>query len=99
MKQNSLIMFLAAALLFTACSGIGIKLKEYPKEQCTKQPGDKTVAVINDKCGLCHSGDFATKELICERKTIIIDSVSAKRMPKFKTLTENELKTIVKWDL
>jgi len=96
MKQNTIITLFITTVLFTSCAGV--KLQDYPMEPCVKLPGDKTVSVMNDKCGLCHKGDFATKELICGRKAAIIDAVSAKRMPKFKNLSENELKTILKWE-
>jgi len=85
------------ALILSACSGV--KLQDYEAEKCAKLPGEKTISVINDKCGLCHKGDFATKELICSRKAIITDSVKEGRMPKFGKLSDEELKTILKWEL
>lgn len=97
MKLKPCILLIAAAIMFSACSGM--KLQNYPSEKCAKLPGDKTVSVIKDRCSLCHKGDFSTKERICERKSIIIDSVTAKRMPKFGKLTEDQLNTILKWEL
>ncbi len=85
------------ALILSACSGM--KLQDYEAEKCAKLPGEKTVNVIKDKCGLCHKGDFATKELICSKKSIITDSVTAGRMPKFGKLSKEELNTILKWEL
>jgi hypothetical protein len=85
------------ALILSACSGM--KLQDYESEKCVKLPGEKTLSVIKDKCGLCHKGDFATKELICSRKASIVDSVTTGRMPKFGKLSDEELKTILKWEL
>jgi len=97
MKFKHLLLLLILALIYTACSGT--RLQKYPADSCTGLPGDKTVSVIKDKCGLCHAGDFATKELICARKSMITDSVSSKRMPTIGKLTEDQLNTILKWDL
>jgi len=97
MKVKMFFLLVITALFLFACSGI--KLQKYPSEPCTKLPGDKTVSVVKDRCSSCHKGDFATKELICGRKSIITDSVSAGRMPKFGKLSESELKTILKWEL
>ncbi|HNX25728.1 MAG TPA: hypothetical protein PKG60_16900 [Spirochaetota bacterium] len=97
MKLKPLSALIVTALLLSACSGL--KLQNYPPETCTKLPGDKTVNVIKDRCSLCHKGDFAAKETICIRKSMIIDAVSAKRMPKFGKLSEEELNTILKWEL
>jgi len=97
MRFKSFIALIVTATILSACSGM--KLQEYPEEKCVKAPGDKTVSVIKDRCGLCHKGDFATKELICARKAVIADSVTSGRMPKFSKLTEEELKTILKWEL
>jgi len=97
MTLKPLLLLLITAFILSACSGL--KLQNYPSEACTKLPGDKTVAVIKDKCSFCHSGDFATKETICVRKSMIIDAVSAKRMPKIGKLSEEGLNTILKWEL
>ncbi len=97
MKHKLLFVLIITALIISACSGT--KLQKYPAEACVKLPGEKTVSVIKDRCSLCHKGDFATKELICVRKAMIIDAVTAKRMPKFGSLTADELNTILKWEL
>ncbi len=97
MKFKPFFALIITALLLSACSGI--KLQDYEAEKCAKLPGEKTMSVIKDRCGLCHKGDFATKELTCSRKAIITDSVTAGRMPKFGKLSDEELKTILKWEL
>jgi hypothetical protein len=97
MKLKQIFALAVTALLLSACSGM--KLQDYPAETCSKLPGEKTVSVIKDKCSLCHKGDFATKEAVCARKNMIIDAVSAKRMPKFGKLSEEQLNTILKWEL
>jgi len=97
MKLKPFLILITTALILTACSGM--KLQDYPAEKCAKLPGEKTVSVIQDKCSLCHKGDFASKETICVRKSMIIDAVSSKRMPKFGKLTEEQLNTILKWEL
>jgi hypothetical protein len=76
-----------------------IKLQKYPSETCTKLPDEQTFKVITDKCSLCHSKDFETKELICARKSMITDAVQSGRMPKFKKLSDEELKIILKWGM
>lgn len=96
MKIKHFVTIAALSIMLYACSGV--KLQDYPQEPCAKIPGVKTVAIINDKCSLCHKGDFATKELMCARKAIIIDAVTSKRMPKFKKITDDEIQTIVKWE-
>jgi hypothetical protein len=96
MKVKIFFALVVTVLFIFACSGV--KLQKYPSESCVKLPGNKTVSIIKDRCSLCHKGDFATKESICARKGLIIDSVSAGRMPKFGSLKESELKTIVKWE-
>ena len=97
MKMKLFLLLIITAMLIPACSGL--KLQQYPSEPCAKLPGDKAFSVIQDRCSLCHKGDFATKEVTCSKKSIVIDSVSAKRMPKFGNLSEEELSTIVKWEL
>ena len=97
MKHKSFFAIIITVIIISACSGT--KLQKYPSEACAKLPGEKTVSVIKDKCSLCHKGDFATKELICTRKAMITDAVSAKRMPKFGSLSAEELNTILKWEL
>jgi hypothetical protein len=97
MKLQSTLAFLVTILIFAGCSGI--QLQKYPAETCEKIPGDKAANIINEKCGLCHKGDFATKELICTRKNMIIDAVSTARMPKFRKLSDEDLKIILKWEL
>ena len=96
MKFKLFFTIIITALILSACSGM--KLQNYEAEKCTKLPGEKTVSVINDRCGLCHKGDFATKELICSRKAMITDAVTAGRMPKIGKLSDEELKTILKWE-
>jgi hypothetical protein len=97
MKLQSTLAFLVTILILTGCGGI--QLQKYPPEKCEKLPGDNTLSIIKDKCLLCHKGDFATKELICARKNMIIDAVSTARMPKFRKLSDNDLKIILKWVL
>jgi hypothetical protein len=97
MKFQTTVVFFITILILTGCSGI--QLQKYPAETCEKIPGDNTISIINNKCLLCHKGDFATKELICSRKNMIIDAVSTARMPKFRKLSDDELKTILKWEL
>jgi len=97
MKFKPFFILIATALILSSCSGL--VLQDYPVETCAKLPGEKTAGVIKDKCSLCHKGDFASKELICSKKSIIIDSVTSGRMPKFKKLSDDELKTILKWEL
>ncbi len=106
MKARVLFVLLITTSFIYACSGI--KLQNYPSQSislpparrpCAQLPGNATVSVIKDRCSLCHKGDFKTKESICARKSIIIDSVSKGRMPKFGKLKESELKTILKWEL
>jgi hypothetical protein len=97
MKLKQFFALATTALLLSACSGM--KLQNYPAESCTKIPGGQTLSIIKDKCSLCHKGDFATKEAVCARKNMIIDAVSAKRMPKFGKLSEEQLNTILKWEL
>jgi hypothetical protein len=97
MKFKIFSVLAAAAIILSACSGM--KLQDYEAEKCAKLPGENTVSVIKDKCGMCHKGDFATKELICSRKAMITDSVNAGRMPKFGKLNKEELNTILKWEL
>jgi len=96
MKFKLFFTLVITALILSACSGM--KLQNYEAEKCAKLPGEKTLSVIKDKCGLCHKGDFATKELTCSRKSMIIDAVSSKRMPKFGKLNDEEFKTIQNWE-
>jgi len=95
MKLIPFSVLIITALLLSACSTT--KLQNYPAEACKKLPGEKTVNVIKDKCSLCHKGDFASNEMICARKSMIIDAVSSKRMPKIGKLSEEQLNTILKW--
>lgn len=97
MKVKKFTALIISTVIFTACAGI--KLQDYPAESCAKLPGEKTMSVVKDRCGLCHKGDFATRELTCSRKALIIDSVTSKRMPKFGNLNEEALNTILKWEL
>lgn len=97
MKNISLTILLIASVILSACSGL--KLQKYPSETCTKLPDEQTFKVIIDKCSLCHSKDFETKELICARKSMITDAVQSGRMPKFKKLSGEELKIILKWGM
>ena len=97
MNFKTFSLFIITTLVLYGCSGV--KLQKYPAEKCAIMPGDKTVNVINDKCSLCHKGDFAGKEMICSKKSLITDAVTSKRMPKIGKLSDDELKTILKWDL
>jgi hypothetical protein len=97
MKFKQFSALVITALILSACSGM--KLQDYEAEKCAKLPGENTLSVIKDRCGLCHKGDFATKELTCSRKAMITDAVSAGRMPKFGKLSKEELNTILKWEL
>lgn len=97
MNFKSLSLLFVTALLISACSGV--KLQKYPVEACADTPGEKTLSVIKDKCSLCHSGDFATRESICARKSMITNAVTEGRMPKIGSLTAEELKIIQNWKL
>ena len=97
MKNISLTILLIASVILSACSGL--KLQKYPSETCTKMPDEQTFKVITEKCSLCHKKDFETKELICARKSMITDAVQSGRMPKFKKLSDEELKIILKWGM
>jgi hypothetical protein len=95
MKKHTAIMLLALLVsMLIACSA---KLASYTKETCAAQPGDELVAVITDKCNLCHSKDFASKADICGRKALIRDAVQAGRMPKFGRLSPEQKKLILDW--
>ncbi len=96
MRKKPLLILLITNLILTACSGL--KLQDYQSENCAKMPGEKTVTIIREKCFLCHKGDFATKELICSRKTIITDAVTSGRMPKLKKLNKEQLDIFLKWE-
>lgn len=97
MKRNSCFLLFTTALILAACGGV--KLQHYARKSCETPPGDQTLGLIENKCALCHKGDFATKMDICERKDLIIDAVTAKRMPRLKSLSPEERQTIMDWNL
>lgn len=96
MSIKPLLLCITGAIIIAACSTT--KLQKYPAETCAKLPGDKTFSIIKDKCYMCHKGDFATREMICTRRSMILSAVSSKRMPKIGSLNDEQLNTILKWD-
>lgn len=94
MKTISSCIALAAALFITGCY---TSLEQYPKEKCGVLPNDNVVRAIHDNCIKCHTKDFTTKQQICERKSMIIDSVKTGRMPKMGRLYDSYKATILNW--
>ncbi len=90
--------FLFAASLSALCViGCLASLDNYPKEKCAALPNDNVMKAIHDNCIKCHTKDFTTKQDICVRKGMIIDSVKSGRMPKMGTLYDHYKSTILNW--
>jgi len=87
------IIFLGVVML--ACSA---KLSTFTKEACVTPPNDALIAVIKDKCNLCHAKDFPSREEICSRKGLIQESVKSGAMPKFGSLSPAEKSLILDWN-
>ncbi len=94
MRKNTVLVLIVLLALAAGCMG---SLENYKKEACVDLPNDKVITAIKENCLSCHSDDFNTKEDICSRKTMIIDSVSKGRMPKMGTLYDHYKETIVNW--
>lgn len=95
MKKLQFISLSVLILIVAGCSTT--KLASYNRDTCAVPPGDAALKIIDDKCMLCHSGDFSSKDEICSRKNIIIDSVKTGRMPKIGSLNEAQIKIITDW--
>ncbi|TWI70680.1 hypothetical protein LZ24_02250 [Desulfobotulus alkaliphilus] len=95
MKHRFFTVLIIGSMLFSSCGGV--RLKSYEKQDCETLPGQATLETIENRCMLCHKGDFATVQDICERKDLIIDAVETGRMPRFSKLTQQELEIIVTW--
>ncbi|TYT73641.1 hypothetical protein [Desulfobotulus mexicanus] len=95
MKHAIFTALIIGSMLLSSCGGV--RLKSYEKQDCETLPGQQTLATIENRCMLCHKGDFATIQDICERKDLIIDAVETERMPRFSKLTQQELEIIVTW--
>jgi len=93
--KKPVVITLTAALLAAGCSTT--KLDSYSRETCPVPPGDAVIEIINNKCMLCHSGDFSSKEEICSRKNLITDAVTSGRMPKIGSLTHDQVQTLASW--
>ncbi len=93
--QKRIIMASVVCSLFLI--GCMASLEKYPREKCGALPNDNVFKAIQDNCVKCHTKDFATKQDICVRKAIIIDSVKTGRMPKMGKLWPSYYKTIVDW--
>ncbi|MCW7752662.1 hypothetical protein OOT00_01525 [Desulfobotulus sp. H1] len=92
----ALLLIWLVIVFSAACSGI--RLQKYPPEACSLLPGNQTMDVIENTCFLCHRGDFATRQDVCERKEMIQDAVLSKRMPKLKSLSEEDLQILLQWE-
>ncbi|MBN2158573.1 MAG: hypothetical protein JW807_04190 [Spirochaetes bacterium] len=94
MKTTSVFIAVLAALVMIGCYA---SLEQYPKEKCGLLPNDNVVKAIHDNCIKCHTKDFKTKQDICARKSMIIDSVKSGRMPKMGKLYDSYKATILNW--
>ncbi len=94
MRQCIIILSIAVIAGLSGCSP---KLTKYTKDQCRENPSPQVLAAVDDNCMMCHKKDFATPEEICARKTVIIDSVVNGRMPKFGSLSKEDLLILSKW--
>lgn len=94
MKKASACIVVLAALVMIGCYA---SLEKYPKEKCFALPNDNVVKAIHDNCIKCHTKDFTTKQQICERKSMIVDSVKTGRMPKMGRLYDSYKATILNW--